>query len=261
MGNTRTRKILKNEMITNEKKATLVFLWSQIKCQIWRRRNSGIFYASLFKFTRAIANRTEVRLANHLDVVLFPTRRFFSFCRKAEVQSVKSGPRDRPNSSGSVSASQQGCGQKLTWGKQTLLQGAWFPCTHMFSGGHSKPAGVSSGLNLAHFPGSHMWLLCCRQWQGQNKSTWGFGLSCICCFVHCLNLITLATLDNGQQVEACLKQPSELAPTFGALLQGLRNCPTFSQAKTFHFSGLSKTNKPAEAVSSMQLDRFLKGKQ
>lgn len=174
---------------------------------------------------------------------------------------MKSDRGIQPVSSGSVSASQQSHGQKCTRRKPTLLQAAWFPCTPGFRRGHSKPAGMSSGLHLALFPGFHMWLLCCRQWQWQNKSTQGFGLGCICCFAHCLNLITLAVLDNEEQVQACQRQPSALALAFRALLQRLWNCPTFSQAKSFHFSSLSKTNKPAEAVSSMQPDRFLKGKQ
>lgn len=220
--------------------------------QVSRRRNSGIYCASLFKFMR-----TEVTLTNYIDLILFLNGEILfllsqSWGVKCEVRAEASsllllGP--SPHRS------------KATWGLPMLLQAAWFPCMLALGWGHSKPAGMSSGLHLALFPGFHMWLLCCTQWQWQNKSTQGFGLSCICCFAHCLNLITLATLDNGQQVEACQKQPSELAPTFRALLEGLWNCPTFSQAKTFHFDSLSKTNKPAEAVSSMQLDRFLKGKQ
>lgn len=73
--------------------------------------------------------------------------------------------------------------------------------------------------------------------------------------------MTRAPLDNG-----CKWRPARGSrrswhpPSSVCFLKGLWNCPTFSQAKTFHFNSLSKTNKPAKTVSSMQLDRFFERK-
>lgn len=63
---------------------------------------------------RAVAKRIGVSLANHIDLILLPNREIlFPSKQKCKVQSL-SGGIFWPISSGSVSASQQSHGQKLT---------------------------------------------------------------------------------------------------------------------------------------------------
>lgn len=119
---------------------------------------------------------------------------------------------------GSASAS----GRAMSWSMPTTALSSMLP-QHTGSENPFRTSCVS-GLLLALFPGSHMWFLCCRQWQGRRKALRPLGFCCICCFAYCLNLIMLATLDNRLQAEACEGQPSlALAPTSSAFLEGLWN--------------------------------------